>query len=174
MRIIAGTYRGKKLTSFDGMDIRPTSDRVKESLFAILSDRVIGASVLDLFAGSGNLGIECLSRGASFVHFNDLAQSSLNVLKKNLDSVRATNYKISKGDFRACLMGKGEYDLIFIDPPYASEFGVEALRLIAKGKLSERGIAIFENESEGATIEGLELYDTRSYGRTKLHFYRNV
>ncbi|MBO5525580.1 MAG: 16S rRNA (guanine(966)-N(2))-methyltransferase RsmD [Clostridia bacterium] len=174
MRVIAGKYRGKKLASFQGMDIRPTSDRVKESLFGILSDRIVGASVLDLFAGSGNLGIECLSRGASFVHFNDLAQTSIDVLKKNLDSVRATGYTISKGDFRTCLTQKGAYDFIFIDPPYASDYGQEALCLIARGKLTDRGIAIFENEGEGAQIEGLELFDTRSYGRTKLHFYRNV
>ena len=87
MRIIGGRHRGRKLADFKGNDIRPTADRVKESLFNILSVRVVGASVLDLFCGSGNLGLESLSRGAAKAHFNDLSKDSLTVLKKNHEAV---------------------------------------------------------------------------------------
>ena len=99
MRIISGKYRGLKLAEFDGSDVRPTADRVKESLFNVLFGRVVGARVLDLFCGSGNLGIECLSRGAEIVHFNDISPASINVLKKNLARLKnERNYKITNLD----------------------------------------------------------------------------
>ena len=88
MRIISGKYRGMKLTGFEGTEIRPTADRVKESLFNILYGRVAGTRVLDLFCGSGSLGIECLSRGAEFVHFNDISAESTSLLKKNLKNTQ--------------------------------------------------------------------------------------
>ena len=92
MRVISGKYRGLVLSEFKGMEIRPTADRVKESLFNILSFKVAGARVLDLFCGSGNLGIECLSRGADFVHFNDISRGSIAVLNKNLARLRGEKY----------------------------------------------------------------------------------
>lgn len=174
MRIIAGKYRGRVLASFENIGVRPTSDRVKESLFGILSPVMVGAKVLDLFAGTGNLGIECLSRGAAFVRFNDSSKQSVSVLKKNLSFVKETGVVVTQMDFRTCLASPEQFDLIFLDPPYASDFGKEALKLIARGKLTKDGIAVLENEGEAEEIEGLENYDTRSYGRTKLHFYRNA
>lgn len=175
MRIIGGTHRGRKLADFKGNDIRPTSDRVKESLFNILSAKIADASVLDLFCGSGNLGLESLSRGAKRVHFNDLSKDSLSVLKKNLSAVggqdrcRTTNL-----DYLACLSSTAEkYDLIFIDPPYAKEFGVPALETIAKrGLLTDGGIAIYERDRVfDGEIEGLEKFDERKYGKTYLSFF---
>ena len=88
MRIIGGRHRGRKLAEFGGEEIRPTADRVKESLFNILSFKIAGATVLDLFCGSGNLGLECLSRGAASAHFNDFSKESLLVLKKNIASLK--------------------------------------------------------------------------------------
>ena len=173
MRIISGKYRGMVLAEFKGENIRPTADRVKESLFNIIYSKVAGARVLDMFCGSGNLGIECLSRGAAFVHFNDISKDSLAVLKKNLSRVEG-NITVTNYDFSTCM--RGEYDLIFIDPPYASDFGVKALQLISNGKhLSEDGIAIFESDkSFDGQIDGLEKKDVRKYGKTYLNFFKKV
>lgn len=178
MRIIGGKHRGRKLADFKGSEIRPTADRVKESLFNILSARIAGASVLDLFCGSGNLGLESLSRGAAKAHFNDLSKDSLAVLKKNLAAVgEQDKCKITNLDYLACLSVTGErYDLIFIDPPYAKEFGIPALDLIAKrGLLSENGVAVYERDRAfDGEIEGLEKFDERKYGKTYLSFFKKI
>lgn len=176
MRIIGGKHRGRKLADFKGNDIRPTADRVKESLFNILSQRVAGASVLDLFCGSGNLGLESLSRGAANVHFNDLSKDSLAVLKKNLAAVGGQDKsRITNLDYLACLSSAAEsYDLIFIDPPYAKEFGVPALETVAKrGLLTEDGVVIYERDrSFEGEIDGLTAFDERKYGKTYLTFFK--
>ena len=174
MRIISGKYRGLKLAEFGGGDIRPTADRVKESLFNIISACVQGASVLDLFCGSGNLGIECLSRGAGEVHFNDVSLKSLAVLKKNLAKIRENNYKITNLGYDACLFTGGRYGLIFIDPPYRSEYGTASLRIIGeRGLLQTDGLAVFESDkSFVGEVDGLEMYDERKYGNTYLSFFR--
>ena len=176
MRIISGKYRGLVLAEFKGYDIRPTADRVKESLFNILYDKCADASVLDLFCGSGNLGIECISRGAKNVHFNDISRESVAVLKKNLSRLRnENNYSITVGDYLSCLQSTASrYDLIFIDPPYAFDFGIPALETIEQRQLlTDVGVAVYERDRafEGV-IDGLELYDERKYGKTYLSFFR--
>ena len=124
MRVISGKYRGLNLAEFKGAEIRPTADRVKESLFNILSPHIAGAEVLDLFCGSGNLGIECLSRGAKSVHFNDLSKDSIAVFKKNAAKLDGRDkYTVTALDFKRCLARVEDFDLIFIDPPYASDAG---------------------------------------------------
>ena len=174
MRVIAGKYRSRVLASFEGKDVRPTSDRVKESLFAILTPRLSQAAALDLFCGSGSLGIECLSRGASFVQFNDVAPESLAILKKNLSALREEAL-VTRADYRVCLQNlRRKFDLIFLDPPYALQAEAkDALERIARLRcLEEGGVAVYECETAAPEAEGLECFDTRSYGRTKLHFYR--
>ena len=173
MRVIAGKYRGRTLASFEQIGVRPTSDRVKESLFGILSPVIVGARVLDLFAGSGSLGIESLSRGASFVRFNDNSGAAIALLKKNLSFLREENFKVGQADFKRCLSLPDRYDVVFIDPPYASDCAREALSLVA-GRLTQGGVAVLENEGEALLVSGLVCYDSRSYGRTKLHFYRGT
>ncbi len=173
MRIIGGKYRGRVLTAFKGKDIRPTSDRVKESLFNILAPEIYGANVLDLFCGSGSVGLEALSRGADYVVFNDVSKDSLAVLEKNLALLRA-NAKIYNLDYRE-LLSKLDitFDIIYIDPPYKSEAGKEALRLIAeKNLLNTGGVAVFESDRpfEGA-VDKLVLYDERKYGIVYLSFF---
>ena len=177
MRIISGKYRGLKLLEFDTEGIRPTADRVKESLFNILFNKVAGANVLDLFCGSGNLGIECLSRGAEKVHFNDKSLESCALLKKNLAKTKEGNFKITVLDFAACLdllAGKEKFDLIFLDPPYRLEAGRDALEIIAKrGLLDDDGIAVLERDrSFEGEISGLEKFDERRYGKTFITFFR--
>ena len=179
MRIIGGQFRSRVLSSFKGEDIRPTADRVKESLFNILSPRLYGARVLDLFCGSGALGLECLSRGASEATFNDFSRESVKILEKNLRTlgIGKDEAKVYSLDYLLCLNGlKGEFDLIFLDPPYRFDYGVPALTKIAeKGLLSEKGIAVYERDRpfEGE-IAGLEKYDERKYGRTVLSFFRRA
>ena len=179
MRIIGGKHRSRVLAEFPGEDVRPTSDRVRESLFNILSLKIYGARVLDLFSGSGALGLESLSRGAKEVTFNDYSKDSLSILKKNLAALKITaggeEAKVCNYDFSVCLeMVRGDFDLIFIDPPYRFDYGIAALKKIAaRGLLSENGVAVYERDRpfEGE-VEGLEKYDERKYGKTYLTFFR--
>ena len=154
-----------------------TADRVKESLFNVLFGRVVGARVLDLFCGSGNLGIECLSRGAEIVHFNDISPASINVLKKNLARLKnERNYKITNLDYSVCLSRTDGYDLIFIDPPYQLEIGIEALKIIGAGNLlNDGGVVVFERDrSFDGEIKGLIKTDERKYGKTYLTFFERA
>ena len=179
MRIIGGKYRSRLLKGFEGEAVRPTSDRAREALFNILSLKVIGARVLDLFAGSGALGLESLSRGAKEVVFNDCAKASLAIIKKNLAALKITlngeEAKLMNCDYLVCLeQVRGQFDIIFIDPPYRFDFGEKALQKIAERKLlTENGIAVYERDrSFEGEIEGLEKYDERKYGKTYMTFFR--
>lgn len=173
MRIIAGKHRGRTLAQFAGKDVRPTPDRVKESLFQILSGKIVGARVLDLFCGSGALGLESLSRGAAEAVFNDSSRESLALLRKNLTALgeRGAVYNL---DYRACLARvEGTYDLIFCDPPYAEDFLREILALVkTRGLLRENGFVVYESEREQPDAEGWEKADERKYGRTRVVLWR--
>ena len=179
MRIIGGKYRSRTLAEFAGDDVRPTSDRAREALFNILSYGVQGARVLDLFSGSGALGIESLSRGAKEAVFNDVSKASVAILKKNLQTLKisADEAKIYNYDYAVCLdCLKGTFDFIFIDPPYRFDYGKQALEKIAeRGLLSEKGIAVYERDRpfEGEIV-GLEKFDERKYGKAYLTFFRKV
>ncbi|MDE6558179.1 MAG: 16S rRNA (guanine(966)-N(2))-methyltransferase RsmD [Clostridia bacterium] len=176
MRIIGGVHRGRKLAEFGGEEIRPTADRVKENLFNILGLTVKGATVLDLFCGSGNLGLESLSRGAESAHFNDISKDSLAVLKKNITAVKEeARCKVTNLDYLTYLNTTREkFDIIFIDPPYRFDYGAEALKVISQRKLlTENGVAVYERDRTfDGNIEGLENYDERKYGKTYLTFFR--
>ena len=145
----------------------------------ILALKIYGARVLDLFAGSGALGIESLSRGAKEVVFNDCAKDSIGIIKKNLNtlkiSVNGEEAKVMQSDYSACLTQvRGKFDLILIDPPYRFDYGKKALEIIAqKDLLNDNGIAVYERDVpfEGE-IEGLEKYDERKYGKAYLTFFR--
>lgn len=179
MRVIGGQYRSRVLAEFAGENVRPTSDRAKEALFNILSLKIYGARVLDLFAGSGSLGIESLSRGAKEVLFNDFSKDSIAIVKKNLTSLKIAingeQAKVTQNDYLACLeQVRGQFDLIFIDPPYRFDYGEKALKKIAeKGLLTENGVAMYERDVpfEGK-IDGLEKYDERKYGKAYLTFFK--
>ena len=179
MRVIGGKYRSRVLSEFAGDNVRPTSDRAREALFNILSLKIYGARVLDLFAGSGALGIESLSRGAKEAIFNDFSKDSVAIVKKNLTTLKIAingeEAKVMQSDYLACLeMTRGQFDLIFIDPPYRFDYGEKALKKIAqKGLLSENGIAIYERDIPfDGEIEGLEKYDERKYGKAYLTFFK--
>lgn len=149
MRIVAGRYRGRRLTPPSDDSVRPTTDRIKETVFNILQWDVEGARVLDLFAGSGALGIECLSRGAAEVVFADKSPASVALIRQNLKGIEGS-YRVFTADFTGVLRsGEDKFDLIFIDPPYKSglgELAVDAafdLRRVAEG-----GTVVYEHSSE--------------------------
>lgn len=179
MRVIGGKYKSRVLSTFEGNDVRPTSDRAREALFNILSLKMYGARVLDLFAGSGALGIESLSRGAKEVVFNDCSKDSLAILKKNLNTLKITvggeEAKVNCSDYLVLLERvQGSFDIVLIDPPYRFDYGEKALEKIAqRGLLSENGVAVYERDRafEGE-IAGLEKFDERKYGKAYFTFFR--
>ena len=180
MRIIGGKFRSRVLASFDGEDVRPTADRVKESLFNILSLRFYGARVLDLFCGTGALGLESLSRGAREVVFNDQSKQSVTLLKKNLKTLKlqeGNEVKVCNLDASVFLDGAREpFDLIFIDPPYALGAVSDAIDRLVRADMLRRG-AIVVAESDRATPfenhEELENLFTdlrhKTYGPSHIH-----
>ena len=179
MRIIGGKYRSRALSEFPGEDVRPTSDRAKEALFNMLAFRLMGARVLDLFAGSGALGLESLSRGAKEIVFNDFSKDSLAIVKKNLAAlkipVNGEEAKVMQSDYLSCLsIMRGKFDVIFLDPPYRFDYGQKALETISSKKLlSEDGVAVYERDRAfDGEIDGLEKYDERKYGKTYFTFFR--
>ena len=167
MRVVAGKYRGKNLASPKDESVRPTTTRIKETLFNVLQGYVSGATVLDLFAGSGALGIECISRGASDVTFVDRSKDSIALVYQNLKGIDG-NYKVVNADFSSALRssyvsGK-KFDLIFLDPPYATNLAELAIELIIQlDLLNEDGIIVFEHGAE----KSYEIQDMRFKQRTK-------
>lgn len=149
MRIISGKYRGKALTPPKNDRVRPTTDRIKETVFNILQFRISDATVLDLFAGSGALGIECISRGAKEVVFVDKDGASLQILNANLKGIEG-DYRVYAGDFLSALHSiHTKFDIIFIDPPYESNLGELAIEyIVGNGLLSESGVIYFEHGRE--------------------------
>ena len=173
VRIVGGKFRGRVLASFKGREVRPTSDRAKEALFNILAPEISGANVLDLFCGTGGIGLEAISRGADLVVFNDVSADSLAILRKNLALLR-TEAKVYNLDY-AVLLDRLDvtFDIIYIDPPYKSGLGADALRRIAERRLlNTGGIAVLESDKpfEGE-VEGLVRYDERKYGIAYLTFF---
>jgi 16S rRNA (guanine(966)-N(2))-methyltransferase RsmD len=179
MRVIAGDYKGRRLISPEGRDVRPTIDRVKEAIFSIVNDYVEDAVVLDLFSGSGNLGIEALSRGASFCYFVDLAKKSVELTHKNIEIVGAEGKsKVLLSDYRraaAALAGHGKkIDLVLIDAPYnLCEYDevLSVFREEGSGLLAEGAVIVLERDRHHGGYplpEGLELLKSRKYGQTEI------
>lgn len=174
MRIVGGQYKGRVLNNFSGKDVRPTSDMVRESLFNILQFKIHGATFLDLFAGTGAMGIEALSRGAKSVTFNDANKNSINLIKSNLEKCKITDgVEVKNTDALVYLdVSNKQFDIIYIDPPYSTDLGQRALNKV-KNCLSKEGVAIYEDEKPFVDdIEGLVITDTRKYGRAYLTFFK--
>lgn len=173
MRIISGEKRGAKLESLPGEDTRPTTDRVKESLFNIIQWQIRGAKVLDLFGGSGGLGLETLSRGADFACFTDANPAAVKIINSNIKKLGFEDRsKVISGDFKIALKGDVKYDLIFIDPPYASDFIEQALDLISTNNvLTDEGIIVCETtKDKQLDVKGFNIRKQVCYGITKLVF----
>lgn len=180
MRVISGEFRGRKLEKLEGMEIRPTSDRVKESLFNILGARIYDCAFLDLFAGTGGIGIEACSRGASQLVFIDESAKSINVLKDNLDKLNILDkVEVYNTDYINAInklaSDNRKFDIIFIDPPYSKGFAQNALvHIFENGVLKEEGIIITEHDLQDKmpeTTGTLSLQRQKKYGNTMLSFY---
>lgn len=180
MRVISGKARGTKLDSIEKLSTRPTLDRVKEALFSSLQPYIDeNTKILDLFAGSGALGIEALSRGAKYSVFCDKSYESIKMLKQNIERTYFTEQaRIINKDYKKCLKElEGQtFDIIFIDPPYHLNIAVDACEIIEQqGLLAKEGIIILETDDEqreNQKLENskLEVYNVRKYGRVKLMF----
>jgi len=174
VRVVGGTFRSRVLLEFKGNDIRPTSDKVRESLFNILQNNIYGSTFLDLFCGTGAMGIEAISRGAKRVAFNDISRDSIALTKKNLLRLGVEEgVKIFNSDASVFLKTTfDKYDIIYIDPPYKSDYGIKALECV-KDVLADGGIVVYESETPfDGQIDGLYVYDTRKYGRVHLTFFK--
>lgn len=176
MRVITGTARGRKLITLEGDDVRPTTDKVKEALFSIIQFEIEGRRVLDLFAGSGQLGIEALSRGAKNAVFVDSSKKSVEVVRQNLEATGfSKSAVVLNTDSLAFLRTRAEkYDIAFLDPPYRTGLLQKALESVPS-VMSESGIIVAEcptdeqfPENAGDFLKQKEY----KYGKIKLALYR--
>jgi 16S rRNA (guanine966-N2)-methyltransferase len=176
LRVIAGEYKGRKLLAPKGLSCRPTLDRVKESIFNVLGADIIDRNVLDLFCGSGSLGIEALSRGAATVAFIDFDKEALEITRRNLSTlglekkatcILADVMKIG-GRIR-----EAKFDLIFIDPPYENQYGSQIIKLLLDyAILAEAGLLVLEHSRhEEIVYEPLKLLKQLKFGQTEVDFY---
>lgn len=174
MRVISGSLRGRKLKTPENYDVRPTTDNVKESIFNIIQFDIEGRRVLDLFAGTGQLGIECLSRGADSAVFVDQSRESVRIIRENLKAC-GLSAPVLQQDALSFLKGCGGFDLIFIDPPYDSGLYEPVLEVInSVDILSDGGIIVCESRRENILPEMSLPYVKRkeyNYGRVKLTLY---
>lgn len=191
MRIIAGKYKSKVINSPKTQQTRPTLDRVKEAMFNILNPYIIDSNVLDLFSGTGNLGLEAISRCAKFAWLNDKDNFAISTIISNVELTKAkTCVKITKKEHIKCLKQiEGlnlKFDIIFLDPPYESNFAIETLKYISNTKniLSKNGIIVYETDKNYITklekktsklsleFDNLECIDSRNYGNVILKFFK--
>ena len=179
MRIIAGAAKGRKLQAPNGYALRPTPDRVREALFSMLTPTLAGASFLDLYAGTGAVGLEAISRGAERAVLVERAPEHLVTLRANLETTRLHGGMIEPGDVLGVLdrlAARGErFDLVFVDPPYAAEAErIACLRRLARGDLLAAGGRIVVETAARApssVVDSLDLLRECRYGDTRLTFY---
>jgi 16S rRNA (guanine966-N2)-methyltransferase len=175
MRVIAGRWGGRRLQAPPGVATRPTSDRVREALFSVLGARVEGARVLDLFAGSGALGLEALSRGAAEATFVDSAPAAVRAVRANLAAL-GIEAEVRRADARRFLGSASaaarQYDLVLLDPPYrlAGRLGPE-LTAALPAVLAPGAAVVAESDRRAPLTLGLELHDERRYGDTLIRIH---
>jgi 16S rRNA (guanine966-N2)-methyltransferase len=172
MRIIAGERKGTALAPVgkgdEGARLRPTPDRVRESLFNLLSARLDweGLRILDLFAGTGALGLEALSRGAFHATFVENGRAGQRLIQQNIDKLRYHGKtQVMPQDATKVRLDGGPFDLVFLDPPYGKDLGAKALMSV-RAQLSPKALAVWEENAPQSAPMGYELIDTRRYGGT--------
>ena len=185
MRIISGKAKGTKLYTLEGNNTRPTLDRVKESLFNIIQSKIPDSIFLDLFAGSGAIGLEAVSRNAKKVILVDNSKEAINIIRKNIEKTHSeNNVELIKNDYKIVLEKyiNIKPDIIFIDPPYETDYAYEAIKIILKKELlKDNTLIIIETDDEERILkqlnnikENIEIVDKRTYGRAKLIFLGKV
>ncbi|KPL18783.1 MAG: hypothetical protein AMJ92_06500 [candidate division Zixibacteria bacterium SM23_81] len=181
MRVISGEAKGRRLKAPADNRIRPTADKTKEALFDIIGGEVHGARVLDLFAGTGNLGIEALSRGARRALFVDVAKKAVTIIRANVDLVKyGDRCEVWQEDAFSALSRLGRmgrrFDLVFCDPPYGHQFVERSLRFLVLGHLVENnGLVAVEHHRKDKLpqrVETLLMLGERFFGETAVTFYR--
>ena len=178
MRVISGKARGTKLLSLDGLSTRPTTDRVKETMFNIIQFSIADGRVLDLFGGSGALGIEALSRGALEAVFVDENKKAINIINQNLDKTRLSGSATVLCSDYSSYLNKGTenpFDLIFLDPPYSKNILPGCIKMLHNKKfLSKNTIIVAECEKNDIIeeIDGINLVKSVLLGNTKLVFLK--
>ena len=179
MRIISGKYKGRNLVHFNADHIRPTTDRVKESIFNILQSEFEDAIVLDLFCGTGNLAIEALSRGAKSVDSVELSTKSIEIMQKNKDLLKiGDEWQWKKADAIKFMnqANSKTYDIIMIDPPFTEKMAHSCLETLSQSKLWQPNTIIFIEASKQERLElqyaNLKQYDLRNFGDKRVGFYK--
>ena len=180
MRVITGRAKGRKLKAMKGSDKRPTTDRVKESIFSVIGDKIYDADVLDLFAGTGNLGIEALSRGARSALFVDNDVQAVKIIGENLKMTHFLNRtEIWTSDVFAALRRlralSKVFDVIFADPPYAREYGSKTRTALEEsGILRKEGLFVLEHSMSEEFHDSCACFKPitqKMYGQTAVHFF---
>ena len=181
MKVISGKYKGRKLMGFDIVGTRPTMDRVKESLFAMIYPWIDQAIVLDLFAGSGNLGIEALSQGAKYAYFVDKNKKACQIINTNIDMLNIRQGEIFCGDYQKALrdfvLKKISFDIIFLDPPYQTDLVEKSVSFILKENLlNKKGIIVVESDKleKVSNFDMLEVVKMKKYGDKWVAILRRV
>lgn len=171
MKVISGIYKGRKIEGYDIDGTRPTMDRVKESLFATIQDYLIDSTVLDLFSGSGNLGIEALSQGAKYAYLVDHNTKAIKTINKNIETIGISNCEVINMDYLKVLNYLKDknikLDLIFLDPPYQTNYIEKSIESITKNNLlADNGLVICESDSLDKIVfpEEYKIVKDKKYG----------
>jgi 16S rRNA (guanine(966)-N(2))-methyltransferase RsmD len=183
MRIISGFAKGQRVQTLKGSSVRPTSDRVRESIFNIVGSAILDTRVLDLFAGFGAFGLEAISRGANFVTFVEKSRSAAQIIQANLDRLGFDNGKVIINDvfrfFRVSHKNQEKFNVVFADPPYKifDEHWIGDLWKGVSNLMKDQGLFIVEHPSKwrsSFSISNFELSDSRTYGQTTVSFYTHA
>ena len=178
IRVNAGKYKGRKIEEPNPLTTRPSKDIVKVGLFNIIRNEVLNCTFLDLFAGSGQIGIEALSRSAKKVYFIEKDRNAFKILKNNLSYVPSKDYEVINTDFKLFLdnsLNLLKFDIIFVDPPYKMEINDEFISNLISNYLNDSGILIFEREEKfNDELNDKYSFKEYKYGRSKLYIYRKL
>lgn len=179
MRVISGRFKSRQLISFQAKHIRPTTDRVKESVFNILGGEIEGQRILDLFSGTGNLGIEALSRGAAYVECIESNRLSLKIIRENLEKLQIVKEVtvVAQDVFKYLKSYRGEaFDVIFIDPPFTEKWAHKCLLAVEGSAVAKSGTIVVIEAARQERIEdkygAFHLLDRRQFGDKSASFYR--
>ena len=180
MRIISGKARGTKLYTLEGKITRPTLDRVREALFNIIQEKIVGSSFLDMFSGSGAVGLEAASRGAKKVILCEKSREAISVIKKNIEKTHL-EVKLYEMSYEKMLEQLNEkLDIVYIDPPYKTDLAYKSVKKLLERKLlGEKSLVIVETDEEERVVEQIdeleiEITDIRKYGRVHLIFLNKI
>ena len=178
MRVITGTARGRKLETLDGLDVRPTTEIVKEAVFSMIHFRLPASNVADIFAGSGQMGIEAISRGAKKATFVDQSRASIEIVRRNLASTGLAGQAnvVMDGAESFLERTREKFDFIFLDPPYNRGYGMKLLPLLEQA-LAPGGLVLFEHSRDEVLPEeigGLKRVKEYRYGKTLITTYTHI